>query len=73
MKKDLDYYQKWCNKWIRIFRYLCDKCQQTHKVKYLIQEVRKHWQLIEWRLLCVKWFDSKAEESSMFPKVLRYE
>ena len=71
MKKDLDYYKNWYNKWIRVFRYLCDKCERTHKVEYLIQEVRKHFQLIEWRLLCVKWFDCNAEESTMFPKSLK--
>jgi len=68
MKKDLDYYQKWYNKWIRVFRYLCDKCEQTYKVSLLIEKIKRHVSIIEWRLLCVKWFDSKAEESAMFAK-----
>ena len=59
MKRDLKYYQDWMSK--------------CHKVKYLSQEIKKHIWLIEWRLLCKKWFDDKAEESTMFPKVLRYE
>ncbi len=71
MKRDYDYYQKWYNKWIRVFRHLCDKCERTHRIEYLIQEVKKHIWLIEWRLLCVKWFDIDAESSSMFPKTLK--
>ena len=72
MKKDLKYYQIWMSKWTKILCFLWNKKEQTHKVKYLSQEVQKHIWLIEWRFLCVKWFGDKAEESSLFPKVLRY-
>ena len=69
--KDLKYYQDWYNKWIRIFRYLCDKCEQTHQVKYLIQEVKKHFWQIEWRLLLFKHYGVNASASTMWPKTLR--
>ena len=72
MKKDLQYYQKWMSKWTKILWSLWNKKEQTHKVKYLSQEVQKHIWLIEWRLLCVKWFGDKAEESSLFPKTLKF-
>ena len=73
MKKYLGYYQKWYNKWIKILHYLWWECEQSFKVKCLANKVQKHIWLIEWRLLCVIWFDDKAEESSLFPKTLRYE
>jgi hypothetical protein len=71
MKRDLKYYQDWMSKWTKVLRFLYDKKEQTHKVKYLSQEIKKHIWLIEWRLLCVKWFDIEAESSSMFPKTLK--
>lgn len=70
MKKDLNYYQSWLNKWTKVLTALYNKKEQSHKVKYISQELKKHIWLIEWRLLCVKWFDDKAEESSLFPKKL---
>lgn len=73
MKKDLIYYQNWYNKWNKILHYLWWKNSPSFKEKCLADKVQKHIWLIEWRLLCVKWFDDKAEESSLFPKVLRYE
>jgi hypothetical protein len=72
MKKDLQYYQKWMSKWTKILWCLWNKKEKTHKVKYLSQEIQKHIWLIEWRLLCVKWFDDKAEESNLFPKILKF-
>jgi len=69
--KDLKYYQEWLSKWAKILMYLYDRKEQNNKVKYLSQEVKKHIWQIEWRLLCVKWFDDKSEESSLFPKTLR--
>jgi hypothetical protein len=71
MKKDLKYYQGWMSKWTKILHSLYNKKEQTHKVKYLSQEIKKHIWLIEWRLLCVKWFNDQAEESSMWPKTLK--
>jgi hypothetical protein len=35
MKKDLGYYQKWYNKWIKILHYLWWECDQSFKVKCL--------------------------------------
>jgi hypothetical protein len=69
--KDLKYYQDWYNKWIRMFRYLCDKCEQTYKVKYLIEEVRKHFWQIEWRLILFKHYGVNASASDMWPVTLR--
>lgn len=37
----------WLQKWVRIFRKLCDKCEQTFKVKQLIWRVQKHFWNIE--------------------------
>lgn len=58
-------------KWIRIFRWLCDKCEPTQKVKNLIEKVKYHLWKIEWRMLCFKWFDKDAENSELYPKTLR--
>jgi hypothetical protein len=71
MNKDLQYYQQWILKWTKILKSLYNK-QQNKKAYILTQKVKEHIWLIEWRLLCVKWFDDKADESNMFPKVLRY-
>lgn len=69
MKKDLNYYKDWYNKWIKVFRYLADKCEQTYRVRELLEKIKTHFQIIEWRLLCVKWFDvDKVESSSLFAK-----
>ena len=74
MKKDLQYYQQWLNKWIRVFRKLCDNYSvKNYRVQVLIEKIKHHFWAIEWRLLCVKWFDNKAEENILFPKTLRYE
>jgi len=72
MKKDLDYYEKWYQKWIRIFRKLCDKCESNFKLRNLIEKIKRHFWLIEWRLLCFKWYGENAEESPMYPKTLKY-
>ncbi len=42
MKKDLKYYQDWKSKWHKTLWALWNKKEQTHKVKYLSQEIQKH-------------------------------
>jgi len=37
-------------KWICTFRKLCDKCEQTFRVKELILKVMRHIWIIEWRV-----------------------
>lgn len=69
--KDLKYYSEWHSKWTKVFRYLCDKRERTHRINYLIQEVQKHIWQIEWRLQCIKWYGENANTSPMFPKTLR--
>ena len=67
MKNNFDYYKTWYNKWIRIFRWLCDKCEQTFRVKELIVKVKNHFWIIEWRMLCYKWYDSNVENQLLYP------
>jgi hypothetical protein len=62
------YYKEWYDKWIRIFRWLCDKCKNTQKVKNLILKVKKHFWIIEWRMLCYKWYGENAINSDLYPK-----
>lgn len=72
MKIDYNYYKLWYNKWIRVFRYLCDKCDYKDiRIQKLIDKVKTHWQLIEWRMLCYRWFGEDAESNDLFPKHLK--
>ena len=61
-------HQEWYLKWIKIFRYLCDKCENTLRVKNLIEKVKQHFKIIEWRMLCYKWYDLNAINSPLYPK-----
>lgn len=62
-----DYYQDWYNKWLRLFRQLCDKKEShSYKEKELIEKIKHHIWVIEWRLLCVKWYGEAAEKSNLW-------
>ena len=71
MIKNKEYYQTWHGKWLKIFKSLGDHTGAQHKASKLQEKVRKHLWLIEWRLLCVKWYGERAEDSDLFPKDLK--
>ncbi len=64
--KDLKYYQEWYAKWVRIFRRLCDKCDNSsHRIRHLIQEIRKHIHVLQWKVMGAK-FEIKELEYKRF-------
>lgn len=64
-------HKEWYLKWIKIFRHLCDKCENTLKVRNLIEKVKQHFRIIEWRMLCYEWYDLNAINSPLYPKTFR--
>ena len=68
-RHDEDHY----NKWLNIFRKLCDKPynQRSFKHKELVLKVQAHMHKIEWRMMCYRWFGQDAKLSNLYPQTLK--
>jgi len=60
--EDYNYYKEWHRRYILKWRKLIDLPNQTHKVKYLIQEMRYFIWMLEIRMLYHRDYDNPELE-----------
>ena len=71
--EDYDYYKKWHQRYILKWRKLINLPNQTHKVKYLIQEMRYFIWMLEWRREYFKHYDINAKSHPSYPIYLDWK
>ena len=71
--EDYNYYKEWHQRYILKWRKLINLPNQTHKVKYLIQEMRYFIWMLEWRKEYFKHYDINAKAHSGYPICLDWK
>jgi len=71
--EDYNYYKDWHKRYILKWRKLINLPNQTHKVKYLIQEMRYFIWMLEWRKEYFKHYDINVKAHSSYPICLDWK
>ena len=71
--EDYNYYKEWHNRYILKWRKLINLPNQTHKSKYLIQEMKYFIWMLEWRKEYFKHYDVNAKSHPSYPKNLDWK
>ena len=59
------------DKWVKIYRSLCDSKDRTFKKTELALKIQKHMWKIEFRMLCYQWYGDEAKSKNLYPKSLK--
>jgi len=67
MIEDYNYYKNWINRYTYKKKLLTNLPVQTHKVKYLIQEMKYFIWMLEHRMECFRHYDVNAKSHPSYP------
>jgi hypothetical protein len=71
--EDYNYYKQWHQRYILKWRRLINLPNQSHKVKYLIQEMRYFIWMLEWRKEYFKHYGINAKAHPSYPICLDWK
>ena len=71
--EDYNYYKEWHRRYILKWRKLINLPNQTHKVKYLIQEMKYFIWMLEWRKEYFKHYDINTKAHPSYPICLDWK
>ena len=73
MIEDYNYYKEWHRRYVLKWRKLINLPNQTHKVKYLIQEMRYFIWMLEHRKELFRHYDINAKAHPSYPVCLDWK
>jgi hypothetical protein len=73
MKEDYNYYKEWHRRYILKWRKLIYLPNRTHKIKYLIQEMRYFIWMLELRKEYFRHYDINAKNQDGYPVCLDWK